>query len=209
MFVRCSGALNARIVKKFPMALQATLCLNGRTYVAAGLTGGALHTVAILQAYQAILLKDLDENKGLSSEPVKELRCTTDLADRTTKQTAAVIGRSMAAMVAMERHPWVNHAAIRKKETDCLLCLLSPTGQIGTSAEADVDKFKKPRTQSAALKNFIPHWPKFASRGEICLKPRLTDESKSPALLTVPLLPLGVAEERLALIKGYRISGMC
>lgn len=110
--------------------------------------------------------------------------------------------RSMAAMVAMEKHPWVNHAAIRKKETDCLLCLLSPTGQIGTSIEADVDKFKNPRTQSAALRNFIPHRPKFASRGEICLKPRLTDESKSPALLTVPLLPLGVTEERLALIKG-------
>ncbi|KAL0152722.1 hypothetical protein M9458_052445 [Cirrhinus mrigala] len=142
--------------------------------------------------------------------PLRRLKSfVADLAHRTTKQTAAVIGRSMAAMVATERHLLVNLAVIRKKEKDCLLYLLSPTGQIGTFVEAVVDKFKKPRTQSAAPRNLIPHRPKFTSRGEICLKPRLTDESKSPALLTVPLLPLGVAEERLVLIKGYRISGMC
>ncbi len=49
-------------------ALQATSCLNGRAYVAAGQAGGAL------QAYQADLLKDLDEDKGLSPEAVEELR---------------------------------------------------------------------------------------------------------------------------------------
>lgn len=34
------------------VALQSTLHLNGRTYVAAGQAGGALHTMAVLQTYQ-------------------------------------------------------------------------------------------------------------------------------------------------------------
>lgn len=53
--------------------------LNGRVYVAAGQACGALHTMAVLQAYQANLLKDLDDGNGLSPEAVTELCCTTDL----------------------------------------------------------------------------------------------------------------------------------
>lgn len=41
--------------------------------MATGQAGGALHTMAALQAYQAGLLKDLDEDKGLSPEAVEEL----------------------------------------------------------------------------------------------------------------------------------------
>lgn len=40
--------------------LKTTLPLNGRVYVAAGQAGAALHIMAVLQAYQADLLKDLD-----------------------------------------------------------------------------------------------------------------------------------------------------
>lgn len=60
--------------------LQTTSCLNDRAYPAAGQAGGALHTMAVLEAYQADLLKDLDQQKGLSPEAVAELRRTTDLA---------------------------------------------------------------------------------------------------------------------------------
>ncbi len=45
--------------------LQDTSHLNGRAYVAAGLAGAALHMMAVLQAYQADLLKDLDQEQGL------------------------------------------------------------------------------------------------------------------------------------------------
>ncbi len=44
--------------------------------------------MAVLQAYQADLLKDLDKGQGLSPDEVAELRCTTDLALRATKQAA-------------------------------------------------------------------------------------------------------------------------
>lgn len=93
--------------------LRETPRLNGRAYASAGQAGAALRTVAVLQAYQADLLKDLDQGQGLLSEPVAELRHTTDLALRTTKQTAAMIGRSM---VATDSHLWVNLAEIGEKE---------------------------------------------------------------------------------------------
>ncbi|KAL1249624.1 hypothetical protein QQF64_020629 [Cirrhinus molitorella] len=67
-------------------------------------------------AYQADLLKDLDKGQGLSPDEVAELRRTTDLALRATKQAATSMGRSMAAMVVTERHLWVNLADIGKKE---------------------------------------------------------------------------------------------
>ncbi len=36
-------------------------CLNGRAYAAAGQIVASLHTMAVLQAYQTDLLKDLDK----------------------------------------------------------------------------------------------------------------------------------------------------
>ncbi len=56
----------------------------------------ALHTMA----YQADVLKEMDEGTGLTPEAVKELRRATDLALRATKHTARAVGRSMAASVA-------------------------------------------------------------------------------------------------------------
>ncbi|KAL0188425.1 hypothetical protein M9458_015524, partial [Cirrhinus mrigala] len=59
----------------------ATSRLNGKAYPAAGQAVGALHTMVVLQAYQADLLKDLDKGQGLSPE----VRHTTDLTLRATK----------------------------------------------------------------------------------------------------------------------------
>ncbi len=47
--------------------------------------GMALHMMAILQAYQADVLKEMDKGTGLTPEAVKELRRATDLAFRATK----------------------------------------------------------------------------------------------------------------------------
>jgi len=52
--------------------------------------------------------------KWLSPEAVTGLNRTTDLSPWATKQTAAVIGCSMVAMEAMERHLYLVH--IKKKE---------------------------------------------------------------------------------------------
>ncbi len=114
--------------------LQDTSRLNGRVYAAAGQAVASLHTMAVLQAYQADLLKDLDNGQGLSPDEVAELRRTTDLALRATKQAATAMGRSMAAMVVTERHLWVNLADLEKKEKGFLLdAPISPSELFGMS----------------------------------------------------------------------------
>ncbi len=113
--------------------------------------------MAVLQAYQADLLKDLDKGQGLSPDEVAELRRTTDLALRATKQAATAMGRSMAAMVVTKRHLWVNLADIGKKEKGSLFdAPVSPSKLFGTSVEAVVKKFREAKARSAAFKTLIP-----------------------------------------------------
>ncbi len=63
----------------------------------------------------------LGEEHARNVLEVAELRRTTDLALRATKQAATAMGRSMAAMVVTERHLWVNLADLEKKEKGFLL----------------------------------------------------------------------------------------
>ncbi len=98
-----ASSLNAPVLPTKP--LRGSSALLGKGYAAAGQAGACLHTMAVLQAYQADLLKELDEGEQISSSDVGELRRTADLALRATKETARVIGRSMAAMVAAESRP--------------------------------------------------------------------------------------------------------
>ncbi len=74
---------------------RTTSALIEKSYIAAGQTGMVLHTMAILQAYQGDVLKEMDEGTGLTPEAVKELRRATDLALRATKHTARAVGRSI------------------------------------------------------------------------------------------------------------------
>ncbi len=83
---------------------------------AAGQAGACLHTMSVLQAYQADLLKELDEREQVSSDDIAELRRTADLSLRATKETGRAIGRSMAAMVAAERHLWLTLSDMKDKD---------------------------------------------------------------------------------------------
>ncbi len=64
--------------------------------------------MSLLQAYQAELLIELDEGEGFNPSSVCELHRATDLSLRAAKETVKSIGRSMAALVATERHLWLN-----------------------------------------------------------------------------------------------------
>ncbi len=64
--------------------------------------------MAILQIYQAEVLKKMDEGGGVTPKDVKELRRATDLALCATKHTAWAVGHSMAGLVTAERHLWLN-----------------------------------------------------------------------------------------------------
>jgi hypothetical protein len=138
-------------------ACRTTSSLIGKSYMAAGQAGMALHTMAILQAYQADVLKDMDEGEGLTPEAVKELRKATDLALRATKHTARAVGRSMAGSVAAERHLWLNLTEIRDKDKSFLLdAPISHSGLFGEAVNTVVEKFRAAKSQSAAFRQFMP-----------------------------------------------------
>ncbi len=103
----------------------------------------ALHTMAILQAYQADVLKEMDEGTGLTPEAVKELCRATGLALRATKHTA----RPMAGSVAAERHLWLNLTEISEKEEVFLLdAPISQSGLFGEAVSSVVEKFRSAKT---------------------------------------------------------------
>ncbi len=79
---------------------------------------------------------------------VKELRRATDLALCATKHTARAVRRTMAGLVAAERHLWLNLTEIREKEKAFLLdAPISSSGLFGDAVNTVVDKFRAAKTQ--------------------------------------------------------------
>ncbi len=99
--------------------------------------------MAVLQANQAELLKELDKGEGITPEAVKELRRATDLALRATKHTARAVARSMAGVVTVECHLWLNLTDIKEKDKSFLMdAPISKDGLFGDSVTAVVEKFR-------------------------------------------------------------------
>lgn len=137
-----TSSLKTPVLHTKPCRVTSTLV--GRAYMAAGRAGDSLHTMAVLQAYQADLLKDIDEGEGPTPEDIAELRKAADLSLRVTKETARAVGRSMAAMVVSERHLWLNLSGIREKDRAFLLdAPISPSGLFGDSVNIVVDRFQE------------------------------------------------------------------
>ncbi len=99
----------------------------GKAFQAAGQAGAALHTMAVFQAYQADLLKDLSTGGSIDEGAFLEPRRATDLSLHATKQTARAIGRSMAAMVSMER---ICGSTSRASRTKTALSSLMPPSHL-------------------------------------------------------------------------------
>ncbi len=97
--------------------------------MAVGQAGACLQMMSVLQAYQADLLKELDEGEQVSSNDIVELTRTADLALRATKETARAIGRSITALVAAERHLWLTLSNMKEKDRVFLMdAPLAPSG---------------------------------------------------------------------------------
>ncbi|CAM4662369.1 unnamed protein product [Leuciscus chuanchicus] len=134
-----------------------TSSLVHKSYAAAGQAAACLHTMSIMQAYQAELLGDLEEGGGIGPDTVAELRRATDLSLRATKETAKSIGRSMAALVATERHLWLNLSDIKEKEKHVLLdAPVSTAGLFGDAVNSAVAKSQEAAKQAAALQKLLP-----------------------------------------------------
>ncbi len=104
LFPESSSSARSPVLPTKPV--RTTSALVGKAYLAAGQAAACLHTMSLLQAYQADLLADLDEGEGIGPTQFTdcELRRATDLSLRATKETTRSIGRSMAALVATDRH---------------------------------------------------------------------------------------------------------
>ncbi len=104
---------------------RTTSALAGRSYASAGQAASALHSMAVLQVYQAKLLSAVDESEP-DPATLRELRSATDLALRATKTTAPAIGRSMASLVVLERHLWLTLTEIKDADRVSFLMLQFP-----------------------------------------------------------------------------------
>ena len=150
-----ASSLKASVLPTKPVRMTSSLV--NKAYSAAGQAAACLHTMSLMQAYQAELLGDLDEGGGIGPDTVSELRRATDLSLRATKETAKSIGRSMAALVATERHLWLNLSEIKDKEKHFLLdAPVSTSGLFGDAVNSAVIKSQEASKQAATLQKLLP-----------------------------------------------------
>ncbi len=111
--------------------------------------------MAILQVYQAKLLKSLDED-GPDPEVFKELRRTTDLALRATKVTARAISHIMGNLVVLYLHLWLTLTELKDSEkTAHLDTPVNPSGLFGAAVEMITEHFVEAQKQSKAISHFL------------------------------------------------------
>ncbi|KAI2647955.1 Transposon Ty3-G Gag-Pol polyprotein [Labeo rohita] len=125
--------------------------LVAKAYSASGQAASTLHAMAILQVYQAKVLKDLHEGVP-DPELVQELH-----ALRATKITAQALGRAMSTMVVQERHLWLNLAEMRDAEKVRFLdAPISQAGLFGETVEEFALQFSTVKKQMEAIKHILP-----------------------------------------------------
>ncbi len=135
---------------------RATANLAGKAFSAAGQAASALHVMAILQVYQAKLLKSLDED-GPDPEVFKELRHATDLALRAMKVMARAIGHNMGNLVVLDRHLWLTLTKLKDSEKTALLdAPVKPSGLFGAAVETFTERFVEAQKQSKTISHFLP-----------------------------------------------------
>ncbi len=91
-----------------------TSALAGRAYSTAGQAASALHSIAVLQVFQAKILAS--EEAGLDAASLRDLRSMTDLALRATKATTQAIGQSMSSLVVLERDLWLTLTEMKEAD---------------------------------------------------------------------------------------------
>ncbi|ROJ42279.1 hypothetical protein DPX16_1720 [Anabarilius grahami] len=135
---------------------RTTSALAGRAYSSAGQAASALHSMAIFQVFQAKLLRSMDES-GVEESAFRDLRSATDLALRATKAATQAIGRSMASLVVLERHLWLNLTEIKEQDKTAFLdAPVSPSGLFGPAVEGFTERFTAAQKSSQAMRHFLP-----------------------------------------------------
>ncbi|KAL0199155.1 hypothetical protein M9458_007695, partial [Cirrhinus mrigala] len=137
-------------------ACKFSSALVAKAYMASGQAASALHAMAILQVYQAKVLKDLHEGVP-DTELLHELRSATDYTLRATKVTTQALGRAMSTMVIQEHHLWLNLAEMRDAEKVRFLdAPISQAGLFGETVEEFAQQFSTVKQQMEAIKHILP-----------------------------------------------------
>ncbi len=137
--------------------VRTTSAQVGKAYSVAGQAAACLHTMSMLKAFQTVILVDLDEGESIGPNAVCELRRATNLSLRAAKETAKSIGRSMAALVATERHLWLNLSNIKGKDKNFLMdAPLSSSGLFGDAVNSVDKRFQESAKQAAAFQKLLP-----------------------------------------------------
>ncbi len=126
---------------------RATSALAGRAYSAAGQADSALHSMAVLHVFQAKMLAN--EEAGLDSASLRDLRSATDLALRVTKATAQAIWLLMSSLIVLERHFWLTMT--ERKEADKVPFLHAPVSSSSLFGPAVEDLLNASRRLRSSL----------------------------------------------------------
>lgn len=130
--------------------------LTSKSFSADGQAASALHIMAVLQVYQAQLLRDMDKSV-LDPADFKKLRSATHLALHATKATAQAIRHAMASLEVLKRHLWLNLTEI--KDADRTALLDSPifhSGLFGFAVDGFAKRFIAAQKSSEAMHHFLP-----------------------------------------------------
>ncbi len=123
------------------ISLPSKLCrttahLANKAYASDGEAASALHAMAVLQVFQAKVLQAA-EGRALTAEATKDLRTATDFALMATKRVAQAVGKAMGFMVVLQRHLWLNLAALKEADRKVLLnAPVTPSGLFGDAVES-------------------------------------------------------------------------
>ncbi|KAI2665750.1 hypothetical protein H4Q32_022839 [Labeo rohita] len=168
--------------------------LVAKVYAGSGQAASALHAMAILQVYQAKVLKDLHEGVP-DPELLHELRSATDYALRATKVTAQALGRAMSTMVVQERHLWLNLAEMRDAEKARFLdAPISQAGLFGETVEEFAQQFSTVKQQTEAIKHILPRRAESAGPAQPTQQPPSTPRrGRPPTRVTQAPQPAGPA----------------
>ncbi len=121
-----------------------------------------------------------NEEAGLDSASLRDLRSATDLALRATKATAQAIGHSMSSLIVLERHLWLT--MMEMKEADKVPFLDAPVSSgtlFGPAVEGFANRFTEAQKLSQAMWHFLPKCTSSSSASS-CPRPVPTQETAKP-----------------------------
>ncbi len=161
---------NGRRGRAICPSCAATSALAGHAYSAAGQAASALHLMAVLQVFQAKMLAN--EEAGLDSASLRDLRSATYLALSATKDTTQAIGRSMSSLTVLERHLWLTMPEMKEEDKFPFLDAPISSGSLfGPAMEGFAERFTEAQKSSQAMRHYLPKHTSSSSasaRGRSC-----------------------------------------